>query len=188
MKGKAELGKKNRAIIIAELLKNPMTFTQLKQKLGFSPKTLTQHLRTLESENLVKREIHGRFVVYCINEPKTIIELRKQLFLELVNLRIYDSALNGKARTLYYEILKALKDSIEKPEKEAKTTKVMGIEIPKEFKKTTKVMAKTIEIPKEFKGTVKQSITNLYEKPELKETEKPEPKKPYSFSRKRKSE
>jgi hypothetical protein len=77
-------------------------------------------------------------------------------------------ALNDKTKTLYHETLKALKDSIEKPEKEAKTTKVM---------------AKTIEIPKRFKGTLRQSITNLYEKPEFKE---PEPKKPYSFSRKKK--
>jgi len=171
MKGKAELGKKNRAIIIAELLKNPMTFTQLKQKLGFSPKTLTQHLRTLESENLVKRELRGRFVVYRANEPKTIIELRKQLFSELLNLRTYDLALDDKTRTLYYETLKALKESIEKPEPEAETHKVI---------------VKTIEIPKGFKGTIKQSITDMYEKPELKETEKPEPKKPYSFSRKKK--
>ena len=173
MKGKAELGKKNRAIIIAELLKNQMTFTQLKQKLGFSPKTLTQHLRTLESENLVKREIHGRFVVYCVNEPKTIIELRKQFFSELLDLGIYDLALNDKTKTLYHETLKALKESIERPEPEAETQKII---------------TKTIEIPKGFKGTIRQSITNLYEKPRLKETEKPEPKKPYSFSRKRKSE
>jgi DNA-binding HxlR family transcriptional regulator len=171
MKGKAELGKKNRAIIIAELLKNPMTFTQLKQRLGFSPKTLTQHLRTLESENLVKREIHGRFVVYCVNEPKTIIELRKQFFSELLNLEIYDSALNDKTKTLYHETLKALQESIKKPESEAEIRKVM---------------AKTIEIPKGFKGTIRQSITNLYEKPEFKKTKQPEPKKPYSFSRKKK--
>jgi predicted transcriptional regulator len=165
MKGKAELGKKNRAIIIAELLKNPMTFTQLKQKLGFSPKTLTQHLRTLESENLVKREIHGRFVVYCVNEPKTIVELRKQFFSELLDLGIYDLALNDKTKTLYHETLKVLKESIEKPEKEAKTTKTM---------------VKTIEIPKGFKGTIRQKITNLYEKPELKEAEQPKSKKKYS--------
>jgi len=165
MKGKAELGKKNRAIIIAELLKNPMTFTQLKQKLGFSPKTLTQHLRTLESENLVKREIHGRFVVYCVNELKTIIELRKQFFSELLDLGIYDLALNDKTKTLYHETLKVLKESIEKPEKEAKTTKTM---------------VKTIEIPKGFKGTIRQKITNLYEKPELKEAEQPKSKKKYS--------
>jgi predicted transcriptional regulator len=165
MKGKAELGKKNRAIIIAELLKNPMTFTQLKQKLGFSPKTLTQHLRTLESENLVKRKIHVRFVVYCVNELKTIIELRKQFFSELLDLGIYDLALNDKTKTLYHETLKVLKESIEKPEKEAKTTKTM---------------VKTIEIPEGFKGTIRQKITNLYEKPEFKEGEQPKSKKKYS--------
>jgi DNA-binding transcriptional ArsR family regulator len=167
MKGKAELGKKNRAIIIAELLENPTTFSQLKQKLGFSAKTLTLHLRALENEGLAKREIHGRFVLYTVNKPETILELRKQLYSQLLDLHvIYGSVLNEKTNIPLQESLKALKESIEKPEKEAKTTKTM---------------VKIIEIPEGFKkGTIRQKITNLYEKPELKEAEQPKSKKKYS--------
>jgi len=162
-----QIGKKNRAIIISELLENPMTFSQLKQKLGFSAKTLTLHLRALENEGLVKREIHGRFVVYTVNKPETVLELRKQFYSQLLDLHvIYGSVLNEKTSIPLQESLKALKESIEKPEKEAETTKVM---------------VKTIEIPEGFKeGTIKQKVTNLYEKPELKEAEQLKSKKKYS--------
>jgi DNA-binding transcriptional ArsR family regulator len=162
MKGKAELGKKNRAIIIAELLENPTTFSQLKQKLGFSAKTLTLHLRALENEGLVKREIHGRFVLYTVNKPETVLELRKQFYSQLLDLHvIYGSVLNEKTSIPLQESLKALKESIEKPEKEAETTKAM---------------VKTIEIPEGFKKrTIRQKITNLYEKPEFEETTQPKP-------------
>lgn len=168
-RGRAELGKRNRAIIIAELSKNPMTFTQIKQKLGFSPKTLTQHLKTLESEGLVKREIRGRFVVYTVNKPKTVLELRKQFFYQLLDLKsIYDSVLNEKTRQLLEETLKALKESIKKPSEEDKTTKVA---------------TKIIKIPEKFRGTIKQSLTNIYEKPEFDKMED-KPSKPYAFKRK----
>jgi DNA-binding transcriptional ArsR family regulator len=162
-----QIAKRNRAKIIATLLQNPMTFSQLQKELKVSPRTLSLHLQALLKEGLAKREIEGKYIVYKAIKPKSILELRKQFFLELSNSDIYESALNEKTRRLYYEFLNALGESIEKPEPEAETEKVM---------------VKTIEIPNGFKGTVKQSITNLYEKPELKESK---PKKLYSFSRKK---
>lgn len=166
-----QIGKKNRAIIITELLKNPLTFSKLKESVGFSAKTLTSHLRALENERLIHREIEGRYVFYTANKPETILELRKQFLSQLLDLQIiYGSVLNGKTSIPIQETLKALKESIEKPEKEAKTIKQFG---------------KTIKIPNGSKGTVTQSITNLYEKPELKEAEKPETRKRWSFRNKR---
>lgn len=165
-----QIGKRNKAKIIAELIKNPMTFTELKETLDFSAKTLMFHLRDLENEGLIRRILEGKSILYDVIKPKSVIEFRKQFLSELLNLKAYDVALNEKTKTLYYQFLKTLKESIEKPEPEAETTKIM---------------AKTIEIPKGFKGTIKQKITNMYEKPELKETET-EQLKPYSMKRKTK--
>jgi len=171
-RGRAELGKRNRALIVSELLRNPLTFSQLKQKLGFSPKTLTLHLRALEKEELIKREIHGRFVVYVARKPETILELRKQFFHQLLDLlRIYNSVFNEKTNILLQKVLDALKESIENLEPEAKTTKVIS---------------KTIEIPNGFVGEIGQNITNFYEKPEFKEKRPQKVSKRYSFQNKRK--
>lgn len=108
-------GKQNRAIIIAELLKNPQTFTQLRTKLDFSPKTLWQHLIALENQNLVRREIKGKYVVYTANKLQAISELKKQLLTQLQTLEaIYGSVLDKKTRASWLETLKTLKESIRK--------------------------------------------------------------------------
>ena len=154
---KNQIGKTNRNTILTELKKQPLTFSKIKQKLGLSGKNLTKHLSNLQKEGIVKREIQGKYIVYILNEPKAILQLRKEFLNHLLDvLSIYDGVLREDTRQLFYQFLNLLKTSIDKPEKEAKFM----------------VFARQIEIPKGFKGTVKIPISKPHEKVEFKKSKK----------------
>ncbi|MFX0207529.1 MAG: winged helix-turn-helix transcriptional regulator [Candidatus Hodarchaeota archaeon] len=65
-------GKKFTLMIIRLLLIHKvMRFTELEQKIGGSPKTLTQRLRNLEKQGLVSREVYNEIpirVEYSLTE------------------------------------------------------------------------------------------------------------------------
>jgi len=158
-----QIGKRNRNRILNELLEShALTFTELKKKVPFTAKTLTDHLKNLQEEKLVKREIHGKYIKYVLARPQTVLQMRKDFQKELVDLILrYDSCLNLRTHNLLAKPLKALQESIDHPEAEAETSKIFR---------------KTITIPKGFKGTVTQSIGKIYEKPKFVKSE--EPRKP----------
>ena len=163
--------KLNRNKILMELLKDSLTFTTLKAKVGLSAKTLAQHLKNLHDEDLVKREIRGKYIVYTIRKPQTIVDMRKDLLNEFGTLaHVYNGCLDKRTYKLFGETIKSLQESIANPEPEVQTAKVMGKRIP---------------IPKGFKGKVTQSIDNIYGKPVFEESEEPRKHKPFSFARKR---
>ena len=71
-------GKKFTLMIIRLLLLNKvMRFTELEQKIGGSPKTLTQRLRNLEKQGLVSREVYNEIpirVEYSLTEAGVALD------------------------------------------------------------------------------------------------------------------
>lgn len=146
-------GRRNRARIIKELLREPATFSGLLEKVGLSNKTLSNHLKALLNEGLVKREVHGRYVVYVVVKPRTLLEMRKEVWNELVGLNfVYGSCLTKETSESLGKVFEALKESIKHPEPEAETTKIMGrrIKIPKRLEKGT-----VVEVPESVVDKVK---------------------------------
>ena len=146
-------GRRNRARIIKELLRESATFSELLKKVGLSNKTLSNHLKALLNEGLVKREVHGRYVVYVVVKPRTLLEMRKEVWNELVGLNfVYGSCLTKETLELFGKVFEALKESIEHPEPEAETTEIMGrlIKIPRGLPKGT-----VIEVPESVVDKVK---------------------------------
>jgi len=165
------IAKLNRNKILMELLNAPLTFTALKGKVGLSGKTLAKHLANLQNEDLVRREIQGKYVVYVIRIPQTVLDMRKGLLDELGTLaRVYSGCLDNETCKLLRKTIKTLQESITNPEPEVQTSRVMG---------------KSIPIPIGFKGKVTQSMDSIYEKPAFEESEEPRTQKRFSFSRKR---
>jgi len=155
---KDQIGKTNRNTILTELKKQPLTFSKIKLKLGLSGKNLTRHLSNLQKEGIVKREIQGKYIVYILNEPKAILQLRKEFLNHLVDVaNVYDSALTEESWHLFSEFLNSLKTSIDKPEEKAKLTMVF---------------TRQVEIQKGFKGTIKIPISKPHEKVEFKKSKK----------------
>jgi DNA-binding transcriptional ArsR family regulator len=155
---KSQKGKTNRNRILAELKQQPLTFSKIKQKLDLSGKNLSRHLNSLRSEGIVKREIQGKYIVYVLNEPKAILQLRKELISHLLDVTsIYGSALREDTWLIFQQFLNSLKTSIEEPEEKAKLTMVF---------------TRQIEIPEGFKGTIKIPISKPHEKVEFKKSKK----------------
>jgi len=142
-------GQRNKNRIIKELLKSPLTFKALKEKVGLSSKTLSQHLTNLQNESLVKREIQDRYIVYvALNE--TFLEMRKALHDQLNELLwIYWDSLDKETMQLLNQVEEALKKSISQPEPKALNTKYLS---------------KTIPIPRGNKNVVITQDLNLSEK------------------------
>ena len=110
-------GELNRSRIVNELLKSPLTFGKLKEKVGLSGKTLTKHLKDLKDESLVKREIQGKYIVYKIAKPQTVLELRKTFREELNRLLwVYCNCLDKETGRLLNQVDLALKKSIDQPD------------------------------------------------------------------------
>ena len=110
-------GQLNRSRIINELLKSRLTFSQLKTKVGLSGKTLTKHLNDLKDESLVKREIQGKYIVYKIATPQTVLDLRKTFREELDRLLwVYWNCLDKETGQLLNQVNEALKKSIDQPD------------------------------------------------------------------------
>jgi DNA-binding transcriptional ArsR family regulator len=153
-------GQFNRNRIINELIKSPLTFTALKKKVGLSSKTLTQHLKNLQDESLVKREIQGKYIVYKVNVPQTRLSMRKFFLSELDGLIwVYWDSLDKDTSILLNKVREALDKSIKEPEPNA----------------SLKIIEKTIPFPiDKERSIVKQDLTNLYEKPQ---SIKPAPKR-----------
>lgn len=174
-------GEKYRAMILAELLKKPLTFSQLQKKVVIDPKTqteisamtLTRQLKTLQKEGLLRREIRGKYIVYIAVKPETKLQLRKAFSKRFVDLlTVYGSGLNSETQNLIQPLLNSLYESIKNPEKEAETTKIFR---------------KKISISKDFKGTISQNITNPYEETKFKKDKIEEkPKTKFCFQNKRK--
>ncbi len=145
------LSKKIRAKILQTLLRTetPLHFLALHKKVEpMSTRTLSKHLIILEKEGLIFRKIEGRKIVFELNKPKTIIELRKEFFEQLVSLlTVYGNILNEKTNAITQNYLNTIKESIEKPEVE-------------------KVFIRTIEYAK----SVKIPISKPYEPLEFTET------------------
>jgi DNA-binding transcriptional ArsR family regulator len=115
--GRRREGELNRSRIVNELLKSPLTFGKLKAKVELSNKTLTKHLNDLKDESLVKREIQGKYIVYKIATPQTILEMRKALHEELNRLLwVYWNCLNKDTGRLFNQATDSLKKSIDEPE------------------------------------------------------------------------
>ncbi|UCE16683.1 MAG: helix-turn-helix transcriptional regulator [Candidatus Bathyarchaeota archaeon] len=151
----------NRDKILMELLKEPLTFTKLKEKVGVSGKTLAKHLKSLKDEGLLKREIQGKYIVYVVVEPQTCLQMRKEFWNKLLALYIvYRGCLTKETLELFSKIFKALGKSIRDPELEAESTKIMvrlikipeglekgmGIEVPENIFKKVKTVK--LEKPK----------------------------------------
>jgi DNA-binding transcriptional ArsR family regulator len=150
----AEIGKRNRNRIIIELLKSPLTFTTLKGKVELSGKTLAEHLKSLQNEGLAKREIQGKYIVYKVAKPETVLNLRKDFLKELAELiTVYHNCLNNETRILLFKTVNVLQKSISHPEPEAETDKIFR---------------KRIKIPKGFKGTITDNLDEPYGKLKLK--------------------
>ena len=110
-------GQLNRSRILNELLKSRLTFSQLKTKVGLSGKTLTKHLNDLKDESLVKREIQGKYIVYKIVKPQTVLNLRKTFREELNRLLwVYWNCLDRETGKLLNQVKEALKKSIDQPD------------------------------------------------------------------------
>jgi DNA-binding HxlR family transcriptional regulator len=151
------VSQKNRAEILQTLLATPLHFSELLRRLKpMSSRTLSKHLKSLENESLISAKIEGRKVVFEANKPRTILQLRKEYLQQLSSLlSVYASALNQKTEIITQDYLNTLKESIDKPESEALTTK--------SFRKTFKLP----KIPEGSEGIVKVPISNLYEKAEI---------------------
>ena len=124
-----------------ELLKSPLTFSALKEKMRLSSKTLSQHLENLLNESLVKREIQGKYIVYVALQPQTFLEMRKTFRDQLdVLVLIYWDCLDKETIRLLNQVEEALKKSISQPEPKALNTKYFSktIPIPNETKSGTK--------------------------------------------------
>jgi DNA-binding transcriptional ArsR family regulator len=154
-----EIGSRNRDKILNTLLNEPLTFSKLKEKVGLSGKTLTNHLNSLLDESLVKREIQGKYVVYVAVKPKTLLNMRKTFRNELNWLLwTYSSCLSNDTKILLDKVDKALEASINQPEPDADKITIAG---------------KTIPLPKETeKGTVITQDSNLYKKPRFESPKK----------------
>jgi DNA-binding HxlR family transcriptional regulator len=150
-----KIGKLNRDKIIVELWKSPLTFTALKEKVGLSGKTLSQHLNNLRAEGLVRRKIEGKYILYTVEKPRTLLNMRKDFLNELEALaNVYWPCLDKETSILFRKACKALQESVTHHEPEADTDKIVR---------------KTIPIPAGFRGEIIQS-DNIYEKPELVKT------------------
>lgn len=140
-----KIGRRNRAKILMELFRESATFSKLLKTVGLSNRTLSEHLKSLLDEGLVKREVRGRYVVYTAVKPRTKKEMREQFWNEALGLyAIYQSCLTPETRELFGRAFEGLKESIRHPEPEAETTKIMGrrIKIPEDIEKGT-----VIEVP-----------------------------------------
>jgi len=152
------------AEIIQALLETPLRFKELLQTINqqrdkekMSPRTLFKYLKSLEKDGLISTKIEGRKIVYkpTADKVKTILQLRKEFLYQLYNLlRVYAIALNQKTATITQNYLNIIKESIEKPEKEAETLKVLS---------------KTVELRKGFKSIV--PISDFHGKTEFKKAE-----------------
>jgi DNA-binding transcriptional ArsR family regulator len=152
-------GQLNRSKIVNELLKSPLTFSQLKTKVKLSSKTLTKHLKDLKEESLVKREIQGKYIFYKIAKAQTVLVLRKTFREELNRLlMVYWNCLNKETGQLFNQADESLKKSIDQPEP-------MG---------DIAIFEKTYPLPAHKKGEVVKITQdeNKYKKPKVeKETE-----------------
>lgn len=78
------IGGKYKALILWHLSKGKLRFSQLKQMVSATPKMLTQQLRELEAQKLIRRE------VFAVVPPKveySLTELGKSLMPILVAMR-----------------------------------------------------------------------------------------------------
>ena len=78
------IGGKYKALILWHLSKGKLRFSQLKQVVSATPKMLTQQLRELEAQKLIRRE------VFAVVPPKveySLTELGKSLMPILVAMR-----------------------------------------------------------------------------------------------------
>jgi len=156
-----QIGKLNRNKILKELLESASTFTELRKKVQLSAKTLTGHLKSLQDEKLVEREIQGKYVKYVVRRPQTVLRMRKDLQRELVDLIMrYGSCLNDRTHNLLVESLKVLQESVEHPEPDAETSKIFGL---------------SVKIPK-GSGTISINLDEPYGRPKIKKS-KPPPKR-----------
>jgi DNA-binding HxlR family transcriptional regulator len=132
------LSKKIRAKILQTLIQTetPLHFLALHKKVKpMSTRTLSKHLITLEKEGLISRKIEGRKIVFEVNKPKTIIELRKEFFEQFLSLlRAYETVLNQKTNTMTQSYLEAIKESIEKPEIKGEKAFIRTVEYEKSVK------------------------------------------------------
>ena len=65
------IGNKWKMLIIRNLLSSPQRFTELRKTIPISQKVLTDNLRSLEEDGLVKREVFAEIpprVVYSLSE------------------------------------------------------------------------------------------------------------------------
>jgi len=112
----ADVGRRNRNLVVMELMKQPTHFSDLKRKLKFSATTLTGHLEKLLEEGVVKRQVQGRKVVFVVVEEKkiqTMLEMRTECRNELALLAFdYGICLTNEARSKLREALDVLDDSI----------------------------------------------------------------------------
>ena len=79
------IGDKWKAIIIRDLLDGTKRFGELQKSIGISQKVLTQHLRAMEADGLVKRKVYAQVppkVEYSLTETgkslETVLEAMKQ--------------------------------------------------------------------------------------------------------------
>ena len=82
------IGGKYKALILWHLSKGKLRFSQLKQVVSATPKMLTQQLRELEAQKLIRRE------VFAVVPPKveySLTELGKSLMPILVAMRDWGS-------------------------------------------------------------------------------------------------
>lgn len=122
-------GKRNRRLILSLLQKQPLTFTEIAEEVKLSQKTVSFHLKFLLKRDYIKKTVKGEKIVYEVIEPTTILEMRKDFWNELVPLTsIFYTSLNEKTLRLLHETINALRESIEKPESEAETTKTLVLQ------------------------------------------------------------
>jgi DNA-binding transcriptional ArsR family regulator len=155
-----EIGRRNRDKILNALLYESLTFSMLKEKVGLSSKTLTNHLNSLLDESLVRREIQGKYVVYVAVKPQTLLEMRKTFRNELNWLLwTYSSCLSEDTKVLLDKVDKALEEGITQPKPDADKIKIAR---------------KTIPLPKGTKeGALISQDSNLYKKPQFELPKKP---------------
>jgi len=176
-------GKRDRDIILVELLNNPLSFSQLQKRIIIDPeskkeisaKMLSYHLNKLQEEGLLNREIQGRYIVYVAVKPETKLQLRKEFLNRFVDLlRIYGSGLNQKNQDLVQPFLNSLSESIEHPEEEAKTTTFFhrSIKIDKDFESITIPVSKPYE-KAQIKKRPKNKRKNQIKTPEPTSTKDP---------------
>jgi DNA-binding transcriptional ArsR family regulator len=141
-----EKGIRNRRRLVMELLNSPSTFTTLKKKLKVSGKTLAVHLKSLQNQGLLKREIQGKYIVYIIAKPQTVLDMRKDCLKELLELGLlYSSCLDNETTERFNETARALQKSIVTPKTEAEASKVFEPHV------TDKVFGRTIRFSRKKK-------------------------------------